>query len=173
LLQAENFDEGGEGVAYHDTSLQNFGVGDRYRLESVDIDECTDAGQGYNVGGILADEWLAYTVDVKEAGSYDLDLRLCSPSGGRLHVEFGDEITTVPFEVPSTGWNNWTTLTATGVHLDAGRQLMRIVFDAAGGSGIYICNLNWIDVRRSRSAAPSRNTTKEILEKNGSSEKAM
>jgi tetratricopeptide (TPR) repeat protein len=170
MIQAEQFDKGGEGIAYHDTTHQNFGVGDRYRMESVDIDECSDAGKGFNIGGIVAGEWLAYSVDVREAATYDLDLRLCSPSGGRLHVKFGDHNATVPVEIPETGWGNWATITVKDVPLDAGSQLMRVVFDAGGSNG-YVCNFNWIEVRRSTAAVPSFNTTNEIQPKNASSVK--
>ena len=158
VVQAEDFDEGGEGVAYHDTTAQDTGAqppGPRYRLESVDVDACRDEGGGFNIGGVRAGEWLAYTVEVKEAGTYDLSLRLSSRfAGGRLHVEFGGKDVTGLVDVPKTGsWNTWTPVTVKGVRLGAGRQVMRVVFDAAGPSDgaapQAVCNLNWIEARRS------------------------
>ena len=48
-IEAEDFDIGGEGVAYHDTDAGN--NGGQYRpAEDVDIEACSDAGGGYNVG---------------------------------------------------------------------------------------------------------------------------
>jgi tetratricopeptide (TPR) repeat protein len=157
VVQAEDFDEGGEGIAYHDLTYQSFGAraataGDR--VESVDLDDCADAGGGRNVGRVLTGEWLAYTVEVKESGEYDLSLRLSSGSGdGKLHVEFGGKDVTGPVDVPETGnRNTWTTVTVKAVRLNAGRQVMRVVFDAAAGMpafAVYVCNLNWIEARRS------------------------
>jgi hypothetical protein len=78
LIQAENFDEGGSGVAYADISPTN--DGGKYRTNvSVDIESTTDVGGGYDVGWARAGEWLNYTVDVSTAGTYDLDIRVASP----------------------------------------------------------------------------------------------
>jgi hypothetical protein len=157
VVQAEDFDEGGERVAYHDITAHDNGAqppGPRYRLESVEVDACRDKGGGFSVGGTRVGEWLAYTVEVKEAGTYDLNLRLSSfPGGGKLHVEFGGTDVTGPVVVPKTGsWNIWTTVNIKGVRLGAGRQVMRVVFDAAGVTTAdekHICGLNWIEARRS------------------------
>lgn len=137
-IQAEDFDEGGEGVAYHDTDAAN--SGGQYRSTGVDIEASSDAGGGYNVGWLAPGEWLEFTVDVGTAGTYTLEARVASAlNGGAFHVEFGGVDTTGPIAAPSTGgWQAWTTVTATDVALGAGTQVMRVVFD--GGS----FNLNWL-----------------------------
>ena len=67
-IQAENFDTGGEGVAYHDTDAAN--SGGQYRpSEGVDIETTTDAGGGSNVGWVNGGEWLEYTVNVAAGGN--------------------------------------------------------------------------------------------------------
>src|SRR5258708_39726396 len=71
-IQAENFDNGGEGVAYHDSGSNN--VGGAYRQTGVDI-EASSAG-GYDVGWIAAGEWLNYTVSVATAGTYTVQVRV-------------------------------------------------------------------------------------------------
>jgi hypothetical protein len=35
------------------------------------------------------------------------------------------------------------------VPLAAGRQVMRVVFDAPAGEDVWVCNLNWIEARQS------------------------
>src|SRR5437016_223918 len=60
-IQAENYDVGGEGVAYHDTTTGN--TGGQFRSDDVDIETSGDAGGGYNVGWIVDGEWLEYTVN--------------------------------------------------------------------------------------------------------------
>src|SRR5262249_43388531 len=77
-IQAAQFDEGGEGVAYHDTTPGN--AGGVYRATDVDIAYSSEGG--YTVGWIAAEEWLYYTVSVATAGSYTAQVRVASPSGG-------------------------------------------------------------------------------------------
>ena len=126
-IEAEDFDLGGEGVAYHDTDPGNNGA--RYRLaEAVDIQDCSDVGGGYNLGWIYQVEWLEYTVDVPVAGTYTIDVRVASPSlGGTFHLEFAGVDRTGDVTVPPTGnWQAWTTV-STAATLPAGVQVMRFV----------------------------------------------
>src|SRR5262249_22527479 len=46
-VQAENFDEGGPGIAYFDTTAGN--AGNLYRTTDVDLETSTDIGGGYDV----------------------------------------------------------------------------------------------------------------------------
>ena len=48
IIEAENFDNGGEGSAYHDTTAGN--ATGQYRATDVDIDITSDVGGGYSVG---------------------------------------------------------------------------------------------------------------------------
>src|SRR4051812_33251219 len=58
IVEAENFDRGGEGVAYHDTTAGN-ALGE-YRSTRVDIGTTGDVGGGYSVGWTDKGEWLGY-----------------------------------------------------------------------------------------------------------------
>jgi len=53
-IQAEDFDNGGEGVGYHDSGPNN--AGGAYRSGGVDIEAA--AGGGYDVGWVSAGEGL-------------------------------------------------------------------------------------------------------------------
>jgi hypothetical protein len=66
IISADNYDYGGEGVAYHDATVGNAGPGPRAN-ESVDTEF---SGTGANVGWIDAGEWLEYTIRVPAAGTY-------------------------------------------------------------------------------------------------------
>ena len=79
-VQAENFDEGGAGVAYVDTTAGN--GGGQYRTTDVDIESTTDTGGGYNVGRTRPGEWLKYSVTVASAGTYALDVRVANVGTG-------------------------------------------------------------------------------------------
>jgi hypothetical protein len=152
IVQAEDFDNGGEGVAYHDTTAGN--SGGRYRTTDVDIQPTTDSGGGYNVGWMAPGEWLAYSVNVAAAATYRLDLRIAaSGEGGRVHVEFNRVDKTGPITIPNTnGWQSWSTL-HTQVTLSAGAQKMRVVVDAAGPTGI-VGNLNFAQILNLATPAP-------------------
>jgi hypothetical protein len=143
-IQAEDFDEGGSGVAYYDTTPGN--RGGQYRATDVDIEATTDAGGGYNIGWTRPGEWLHYTAHVATAGTYTLRARVAAVgSGGRMRVSFGGVDKTGPLVVPDTGgWQAWTTISTT-VTLAAGPQVMRVAFETAGTSG-GIANLNWIRI---------------------------
>ncbi len=129
-INAERFDNGGEGVAYHDSDAAN--NGGQFRTTGVDIE--TSSEGGYDVGWIAAGEWLNYTVNVTSAGSYTVQLRVASPGGASLHVGFNGpsagQWKTVA--VPATGgWQNWTTVSVP-VTLGAGTQQMTVLFDSGG-----------------------------------------
>lgn len=150
-IQGEDYDAGGEGVGYHDTTAGN--SGGQYRSDSVDLEATTDAGGGYDVGWIAATEWLRYTVSVQSAGTYTLTARVAANgAGGTFHVEVGGANVTGPLSIPNTGgWQTWRDVTAT-VTLAAGVQPMRVVFDAAGPTGV-VGNINY--VRFASSAPPA------------------
>ena len=154
-IQAENFDNGGEAVAYHD--LESANKGGKYRTTGVDIESTTDTGAGYDVGYVKAGEWLEYTIDVQQAGTYDVAFRLASAAGGgRFHAEIAGANKTASLSVPNTGgWQKWTTLTKTGVALAAGKQVLRIAFDTNGSTG-SVGNLNWLKI--TKSATPKTQT---------------
>src|SRR5258708_20092005 len=75
-VRAENFDNGGEGVAYHDTTSGN--AGGAYRSTDVDLEASSEGG--FDVGWTAVGEWLNYTVTVASAGSYSAQLRLPAPT---------------------------------------------------------------------------------------------
>ena len=138
-IETEDFDHGGEGVAYNDLTASN--EGSQYRTtEGVDIEACYDTGGGYNIGWINADEWLEYTVHVPVAGQYTVEARVASVhSGGTFHMEFNGIDKTGDVTVPVTGgWQTWTTVSATAT-LAAGTQVMRFAPTTTG------FNINYFD----------------------------
>ena len=126
VVEAENFDNGGEGIAYHDTDGSN--LGSVYRPDGVDLQACGEGG--YNTGWTSNGEWLEYTVNVTSAGTYRMDARVSSLSGGSFHIEFdGANVTGGTVAVPNTGgWQNWQTVSR-NVTLSAGVHVMRYFVD--------------------------------------------
>jgi hypothetical protein len=139
-VQAENFDNGGEGVAYHDTTSGN--SGGAFRATDVDLQPAS-AG-GYNVGWAVAGEWLNYSVTVATAGAYTLNVRVAaSRAGGTFHVEMNGANVSGSLTIPVTGgWQNWQTVSK-AVTLNAGPQVARLVMDTNGAAAVG--NLDWFE----------------------------
>lgn len=138
-IEAENFDQGGPGVAYNDIDSTN--SGGQYRTsESVDIETSTEGA--FNVGFIRQGEWIEYTVEVDAPGYYRLDSRLAAQNnGGTLHIEFDGVDRSGPIAAPITGgWQTWTTVTSTVGVPAQGPSVMRFVNDSPA-SGEF--NVNW------------------------------
>ncbi len=55
-IQLENFDNGGENLAYHDTDTAN--LGGQYRSTGVDLGTATDGGPAVALGYVKKGEWL-------------------------------------------------------------------------------------------------------------------
>lgn len=137
-IELEDFDEGGEGSAYHDLDPQNQETKQPpYRSTGVDLEWRESASGKFNLGWTRPGEWLLYTVDVKAAGTYRIDMQVaCKGPGGTFHLEFNGVDRTGPITVPDTGgWAYLKPLSHAGVKLVAGRQVMKLVMATGGTSG--------------------------------------
>ena len=137
-VQAENYDTGGQGVAYNVTAVN--GTGNGYRSDGVDLEVTTDTGGGYNLGWTAAGQWFKYTVNVATAGSYTVTFRVAAPAAVtdafHLSNSSGTNLSG-SVNVPATGgYQAWVNVTAT-VTLPAGTQTLTINQDKAGW------NINW------------------------------
>ena len=127
-FQAEDFDTGGEGVAYHDLVAGNQGAA--YRTgEDVDI---VAVGSSRVVNNIQTGEWLEYTVTLSKSGSYRLETLASSAlNGGRWHIEVDGVNVTGPVTVPNTGsWYTFQWVGKSGISLTAGQHVIRILAEA-------------------------------------------
>lgn len=140
IIEAEDFDNGGEDVAYNDSTPGNSGASAYRSGENVDIEATTDVGGGVNVGWIGNGEWLEYTVDAA-TGNYDIELRVASGSTtpGDVQVSLDGEILGT-FDLSSTGgWQTWSTLTLNNVAITGGND--KVLRLTAVGANF---NINWI-----------------------------
>lgn len=184
-IQAEEFDAGGSGVAYSDTTGGN--AGGAYR--NTDVDLIASSEGGYAVGYTRPGEWLKYTVDVTAAGNYTLDARVASASsGGVFHVEVDGVDKTGPMNLGNTGgWQAWKTISKSGIALTKGQHTFRLVFDKAN-SGSDIGNVNWlklsgtsnptlpvvsVSATDSSASEPGTNTGKFTITRTGSTAAAL
>jgi hypothetical protein len=122
-IEAEDFDIGGEGLTYHDSEKTNIPGGYR-SAEGVDI-ETRNSG-GFQIAYIKTGEWVEYTINVEQAGSYDIIVHTASLEGGG-QIRFGSSSNfSEVIEIPST--NSWqiTTEAKGQIILEDGEQILRL-----------------------------------------------
>lgn len=121
-IEAEDYDLGGEGVAFH---YQNKTEGNRrdYREDPVCI---ASANGGLVLSNTNGGNWTNYTINVTEAGDYAVDV-VCAAGGD--NGSFDLRVDGVPAcrvkRIPNTGWSSYTTVTVEGVHLKKGRHVLQ------------------------------------------------
>ncbi len=133
-IEAENFDIPGTGKGnktYSDADSDNHSCTDEGKeAECTDYREGTGVdiykkATGYVVGHNQAGEWLEYTVNVKEAGEYNMIASVATSNsdvGFTLSID-GDAIAEVP--VSGSSWDDFEKVTAK-VNLPAGEHILRM-----------------------------------------------
>jgi len=113
----------------------------------------SDTGGGYNVYSINTGDWFDYTLSVQESGSYIVEFRVSSLSGGGIfELRKMTQAVLASETVEATGGSQkWTTISDT-VTLDAGKQKIRI-YAVSGG-----WNINWINFTRFTPSTSYRET---------------
>ena len=151
-VQAEDFDDGGEGVAYHDTDAYNHSADESatyfsaYRPGSgVDVERNADAGGGgQGVAYAFAGEYLKYTVTVATAGTYAVAARVADQfGGGKYHLSVDGGSAGPTQTTPNTGsFLAHQTASAGTVTLSAGTHVIRVSFDRADTQGTFVGNFD-------------------------------
>lgn len=125
-VECEFYNEGGEGVAYHDSDSINNGSGklnpangtylNEFRMkEGVDISYTKpkgiddnpynsvprDMGQLY-VGWTKPGEWINYTIRVKQTSSYKIGLMYTANGDGAISFDLDGKAITSPLKIAST-----------------------------------------------------------------------
>ena len=147
-IEAENFDAGAEGMSYHDSDTKVEGDGN-YRTNGGGVDIVKGNG-GYAIGYTNSGEWLEYTVDVTEAGTYEFDAIVSSGATNSsfslaLNTDEGLKELTGSIAVPCLKSNDWNTYSTVhgrlSIPLEAGKQIIRI--NITGSS----CNIDKIKLQ--------------------------
>jgi hypothetical protein len=140
-VQTENYDTGGQGVAYNVTSVN--GTDNGYRSDGVDLEACSDTGGGVDLGWESPGQWFKYTVNVATAGTYTVSFRVAAPGAVtdafHLSNSSGTNLSG-NINLPATGgYQTWATVTA-NVTLPAGQQILTLNEDNGGG----VWNINYL-----------------------------
>jgi hypothetical protein len=173
------YDFGGEGVAYHDAEERNLGSGtlnpadgsylNEFRShEGVDIsytkfhDEIDDNPHNrirppkdlLYVGWTVPGEWFNLSVEVSEAGTYEMDLLYSSNRGGTIALDLNGRPLAGPLTIDSTNdpqdpvawrqWHHWNVMKDLAeVKLPRGPSLLTVRILTRGNM-----NLARLDFRR-------------------------
>lgn len=133
VIQAEHFDDGGEGVAFHNV-FRELGqdaatkAGRAYRDAGVE----TEITYGTNMVAVVRDgEWWKYTVEVLEDAIYEVDLVTSGwrrgKDAGTIRVEFDGVDLLGLVSIPYTGrWQDFSTLTFPGIKLTKGIHELKV-----------------------------------------------
>lgn len=119
-LEAEDFDEGGEGISWHDATSTN--QGSDYRPNcNVDIE------RHYSIGFTENGEWLNYTIEVNRDGAYTVRTYCCGPNGnGSFHLEVDGQVQTRALPAPVVSdWGDFSQYAEAVIQLKAGKHLFR------------------------------------------------
>ena len=165
-VEAEDFDIKGVGetngisnVTYKETDSENHGDDKDYRADASDVDIYKKASGrvvGYNSEG----DWLEYTVDVKEAGEYDVTVSFAtdnSTSGISLSLDGNTIVENIA--TSGSSWDEFKDATAKAT-LTAGKHILRMTVT---GSWVDIDYLNFAK----EGAAPDSGSTDPDSTKQG------
>ena len=146
LVQAEDYDEGGQGVSYSDKDIAN--QGSVYREDGVDVVglECSDSAatkdcKGYAIGFTQAGEWTEYSVNVPVDGKYIVKANVATASETSSFMLLVDnDAVTDTIAVPKTDstWNVYKEIDVGTVELKQGEHVLRLLI-----TGDYL-NVDWI-----------------------------
>lgn len=137
-LRLADYDEGGQGVAYLDTTPGNSFAN---RPNASTRPEDVDLG-GDTIGYVMGGEWINYTVDIQKAGTYRATLHYGCPFAfkGAVKLYLDDDQEVASFTIVNENARNHEinkTATAT-IHLPMGQHVLKMVFLAKP-------NVNFID----------------------------
>ncbi|MEE1084212.1 MAG: carbohydrate-binding protein [Paludibacteraceae bacterium] len=139
-IEMEDYDLGGQGIAYYDKDVEN--QGESYRNEGVDIvtvDSISES-KGYAIGYTQEGEWTEYSIVTKKSAPYFYKAQVASGldfSSFILMVDGKQVADTV--KIPQTdNWNTYTMVDGKTSTIESGEHILRVRI-----SGAY-ANIDWI-----------------------------
>jgi xylan 1,4-beta-xylosidase len=134
-IEAVHYNNGGEGVGYHDLTPGNSG-GQYVRNDSVDIS--TNAQGGYHISDNQTGEWYKYNVNVDSTGTYNVGIRYAATTSDcQIKIWQGGTDVTGIVTLPATGGMGvFNTYTIHGLKLSSGYQTLKIE-TITGGFNLY------------------------------------
>ena len=142
VIEVEDFDLGGQMLAYYDADEIN--SGGKYRdTEKVDIETCSDGG--FNLTSLADGEWLEYTVSIIESGLYQADVAVASVNGNdAFQLLLDGAVISEQLTTPATGGEQkWQNISAS-IQLPEGTHTLKLFVNKAQGGKINKINFTKI-----------------------------
>ncbi|MBO7607669.1 MAG: endo-1,4-beta-xylanase [Paludibacteraceae bacterium] len=123
-IEAEDFDKGCNGVASYDSDDTDEGDSKGYRFDNGGVDIVKGNG-GYAIGYTKSDEWLEYTVNIEQAGTYTVSATVSSGSSNSgFKISCGNS--SAKISVPAgEDWDTYTDVNTEMDLYDEGEQTIR------------------------------------------------
>lgn len=144
IINASDYDLGAYNDTWYDLDYintsgsskpeTNHNSGYSYRNDGVDIYPSTNSllPNGHYIGSINNGEWVVYTVNVTEAGQYDLTL-LMTGNGGVVSALIDGQSVITNFTLPNIGnYTDWQNVIIGKVNLKAGTTKLKLLFNTGG-----------------------------------------
>jgi len=131
VIEAEDYDKGGEGVAYHDTDAANHGNTDLRQEEGVDLWGFDDNEGVYHVkvGSVKAGEWVNYTIDFEITDFYNFKFWVATPQNGANLIIKLDGVSYNINDLPNTGSYREFTTVEQIIEVTKGVHTLTVEFD--------------------------------------------
>lgn len=138
IKQFEDYADGGEGVAYHDTVAGADGSMYPYTKDDVDI----GFGGSGKVVAALDTEWIKYDIDVPYTGDYTFEICYAKPDELAdmtvdVYPQYGKAVSVklTGTGEGNDGWQTYKFSDAVNIPLKAGKQTIKLCF---GGSAVNL-----------------------------------
>ncbi len=136
------YDQGGEGIAYHDAEDENIGNANYRTSEGVDFIRLNTTGTLFGVSYTESGEWIQFSVNVAEAGTYTATVRYAT-------LDTTNVISILPNGLPGAQGVKLPSTNSDGniyadyedysfdIDLEAGEQKIRFYIDNASNLNLY------------------------------------
>ena len=154
VINAVDYDLGKNGFAYYDTDTANYWVsgkpgkgnnGDVYRNDGVDVFADVSQAGDYYVGDMTANEWLQYSLNTAEGGTYHIEV-LFKVEIGKKSLTIGvNQKTLQTMVLPSiAGTGKWQKAYFKNVVLPGGEVKLRL---GTTTGGMQIKSLKFVKIK--------------------------
>ena len=145
IIQAENFDKGGEGFTFHDSDSNDQGDAN-YRTDNEGLD-LVKGNSGTAIGYTAKGEWTEYSVNVTEPGQYEFKATCSNGSssngGFTINLVKGTSVTKIATVTvtPTGAWGTYKVMTGKLLkNLAEGEQILRFTITDAN------CNIDKVEL---------------------------
>ena len=146
VIEAENFDKGGEGLSFHDSDSNDEGDA-KYRTDNEGLD-LVKGNKGTAIGYTANGEWTEYSVNVTEPGEYTYEATVSNGSsstgGFTINLVKGTSVTQLA-KVSFSGSGGWDTYKVVKGNLTKslaeGEQILRFTINPGN------CNIDKVELK--------------------------